>query len=69
MLVLQAAERCIWLSSLLRDDGRELLNVVVETEDGASKQECLRDVHQCAGGYILNVEYLNESECNATRDE
>ena len=37
----------------------KFLNIVVQSEDGASEQESLRDVHQGSASDIINVEDLD----------
>lgn len=47
----------------------ETFDVVIEAEDGASKQERLGDVHQSAGGYVVDVEHLIAGNGNTADDE
>lgn len=49
--------------------GRETFDVVVEAEDGASQEESLGDVHQSAGGYVVDVEHLIAGNGNTADDE
>ena len=43
--------------------------VVVESEYGASKQECLGDIHEDTTSDVLFIDCLVRSECNAAHDE
>ena len=49
--------------------GRKTFDVVVEAEDGPSKQESLGDVHQSAGRYGVDMEDLIAGNGNAADDE
>ncbi len=45
------------------------LDVVVKAEDGASQEKSLRDVHEYAGGDIIDVDDLINSNSNTANDK
>lgn len=49
--------------------GGETFHVVIQTKDGASEEESLGDVHQSAGGYGVDAEYLIAGNGNTADDE
>ena len=44
-------------------------DILVETEDGTSQQERLRDVIEQSSCHVIYLDYLISHECNAAHDE